>query len=83
MAFATKNITIDEACYFLKIDRQRFQNLVRRGDFSDIAEAIDSLSGEKKKKYYIKAGAFLEKYALSWEDIYALREEMAQKGVAV
>jgi hypothetical protein len=83
MGYATKNITVEEACYFLEIDRQRFQNLVRRGDFSDIAEAIDSLYGEKKKKYYIKAGAFLEKYALTWEDIFALREEMAQKGVAV
>lgn len=83
MAFATKNITVNEACYFLKMDRQRFQNLVRRGDFSDIAEAIDPIYGTKNKKYYIKAGAFLEKYALTWEDIYALREEMAQKGVAV
>ncbi|MBR6538073.1 MAG: helix-turn-helix domain-containing protein [Lachnospiraceae bacterium] len=84
MAFATKNITVEEACHFLNIDRQRFQNLVRRGDFADIAEAIDSLSGEKKKKkYYIKAGAFLQKYALTWDDIFALREEMAQKGVAV
>ena len=83
MAFATRNITIDEACYFLGIQKERFCNLVRRGDFSDIAEAINSVSGTKNKKYYIKAGAFLEKYALKWEDIFALREEMAQKGVAV
>lgn len=76
MAFATKNITIEEACYFLGIQKERFQNLVRRGDFSDIAEAVDAVYGSKNKKYYIKAGAFLEKYALTWEDIFALREEM-------
>ena len=80
MAFATKNITVDEACYFLGLNRERFCNLVRRGDFADIAEAIDSIHGTKNKKYYIKAGAFLEKYALTWEDIFAMREEMAQKG---
>ena len=78
MAFATKNITVEEACYFLNIDRQRFQNLVRRGDFADIAEAIDSVQGTRNKKYYIKAGAFLQKYALTWDDIFALREELAQ-----
>ena len=83
MGFATKNISIDEASYFLEMSRSRFCNLVRRGDFSDIAEAVDSLHGEKNKKYYVKAGAFLEKYALTWDDIYALREEMAQKGDAV
>lgn len=78
MAFATKNITVEEACHFLDIDRQRFQNLVRRGDFADIAEAIDPVQGTRNKKYYIKAGAFLQKYALTWDDIFALREELAQ-----
>lgn len=77
MAFATKNITVEEACYFLGIQKERFQNLVRRGDFSDIAEAVDSIQGNKNKKYYIKAGAFLAKYALTWDDIEALRAEMS------
>ncbi len=77
MAFATKNITIEEACYFLGIQKERFQNLVRRGDFSDIAEAVDAIHGSRNKKYYIKAGAFLEKYALTWDDIEALRAEMS------
>ncbi len=76
---AIKNITVDEACYFLGLSRSSFCNLVRRGDLADIAEAITATGG-KNKRYYIKAGAFLNKYALTWDDIFALREEMQKKG---
>ena len=79
MALATKNITVEEASYFLGIGKDRFCNLIRRGDFSDIAEAIDSVSGEKNKSYHIKAGAFLSKYGLTWDDIDALRIEMKEQ----
>ena len=72
---AIKNITVDEACRFLGMHRENFCNLVRRGDLADIAEAM-SAEGTRKKRYYIKAAAFLSKYALTWDDIYALRAEM-------
>lgn len=73
-----KNITVAEACYFLGMHRENFCNLVRRGDFADIADAV-SARGEKNKRYYIKAAAFMAKYALTWDDIQAIREEMAAK----
>lgn len=79
---AIKNITVDEAAYFLGMHRESFCNLVRRGDLADIAEAIPSEAG-LKRKYYIKAAAFLEKYSLTWEDIMDLRAEMEKKKKAV
>lgn len=78
---AVKNITMEEAAYFLGIHRERFCNLVRRGDLADIADAIPSETGIKRK-YYIKAAAFLQKYGLTWEDIEELRAEMAGKKAA-
>lgn len=72
---AIKNITVDEAVYFLGMHRESFCNLVRRGDLADIAEAIPSEAG-LKRKYYIKAAAFMQKYGLTWDDIEAIRAEM-------
>ncbi|MBP3617906.1 MAG: hypothetical protein J6J38_07705 [Lachnospiraceae bacterium] len=75
---AIRNITVEEAAYFLGMHRESFCNLVRRGDLADIADAIPSETG-LKRKYYIKAAAFLEKYGLTWDDIETIRAELVAK----
>lgn len=72
----TKNITVKEAAHFLGMHETNLHNLIRRGDFSDVAEAVPSITGNRVK-CYIKSGAFLEKYGITWDDIEALRAEMS------
>lgn len=72
-----KTITAQEAAYFVGIEHTRFRNLAKRGDFADITQTVPSLYG-KKVQIIIKPAAFLEKYALTWEDIFEARKILSE-----
>lgn len=70
-----KSITLEDAAYFIGIHPARLRNLIKRGDFADIGEYVVGASGQKKGSVFIKPAAFLSKYALTWEDVFAAREQ--------
>lgn len=72
-----KTITVDEAAHFVGIEARRFHNLVKRGDFDDVAQAIPS-DTNRNVSVLIKSGAFLAKYALTWDDIFAVRKMLRE-----
>lgn len=74
-----KTISVEEAAYFAGTTKERFRNLVKRGNFSDVAEAVPSCTGNQVR-VYIKPAAFMVKYALTWEDIFEARR-ILQEGV--
>lgn len=68
-----KIITVAEAAYIMGTTGDRLRNLIKRGDYRDIGDCVRSVEGEMYK-CSIKPAAFLEKYALTWEDIFQVRQ---------
>lgn len=73
-----KAITIEDAAFFMGTSGWRLKNLIKKGEFADIAECTVSVEGNGKA-CFIKSAAFLEKYALTWEDIFEARIERAEQ----